>query len=284
MTLRLDCILAIALASAVPAALAQQPSGSPSLDRTRSAYDPAAKSGAPAGHKSAIDTALHAVNPQDKDYGEVISQGRLAAIEDTFQSFLWWADVVLATGFVLSLAGNVFQQRRSEDRLRISASIVAQLFNAHSASHSKALEAIEKHNRLADLYNAKCDEVVTLGQQKQAGEVRKDRQEDAKLAHDLRPAVDKAGVGDARLELPQQARKERKPGRNQQNEPATGGDPGADVVEQLRAQLIAKDEELAAKDVQLGAKDQKIQNLRTQINRAHVSLTEEREGRGVGQA
>jgi len=283
-TLRLKCILAVALVSAVPAALAQQSSGHPSLDRPRSAYDPAAKAGAPASNKSAIGTSLHAVNPQDKDYGEVISQGRLAAIEDTFQNFLWWADLVLATGFVLSLAGNVFQQRRSEDRLRISASIVAQLFNAHSASHAKALEAIEKHNRLADLYNAKCDELAALGQQKQAGEIKKDRQEDAKLAHDLRPGVDKAGAEDARLDLPQQARKERKPGRNQQSETGTVGDPAANVVEQLRAQLIAKDEQLAAKDVQLGAKDQKIQNLRTQINRAHVSLTEEREGRGVGQA
>ena len=153
-----------------------------------------------------------------------------------------------------------------------------------SVTAAKALDAIEKHNQLADLYNAKCDELAALGQQKQAGEIKKDRQEDAKLAHDLRPGVDKAGAEDARLDLPQQARKERKPGRNQQSETGTVGDPAADVVEQLRAQLIAKDEQLAAKDVQLGAKDQKIQNLRTQINRAHVSLTEEREGRGVGQA
>ena len=72
MTLRLKCILAVALVSAVPAALAQQSSGHPSLDRPRSAYDPAAKAGAPASNKSAIGTSLHAVNPQDKDYGEVI--------------------------------------------------------------------------------------------------------------------------------------------------------------------------------------------------------------------
>ena len=260
MTLRLNCILAVALVSAVPAALAQQSSGSPSLDRPRSAYDPAAKSGAAASHKSAIDTALHAVNPQDKDYGEVISQGRLAAIEDTFQNFLWWADVVLATGFVLSLAGNVFQQRRSEDRLRISASIVAQLFNAHSASHAKAFEAIEKHNRVADLYNAKCDELAAQQAAAAAAEqkrVKKGANKDASRVAEQQTPEEQAPVGTAAV----------RGERVEQGEPESSpqADPNISDAEErriLKAQLVAR--------------DQKISNLRTQLNRASQSLEEER--------
>lgn len=260
MTLRLKCILAVALVSAVPAALAQQPSGSQSLDRPRSAYDPAAKAGAAASNKSAISAALHAVNPQDKDYGEVISQGRLAAIEDTFQNFLWWADVVLATGFVLSLAGNLFQHRRSEDRLRISAAIVAQLFNAHSASHAKALEAIQKHNQLADLYNAKCDELAA-------------QQTAAATAEHKR--ANKGANKDASRVAEQQAQ--------EQHTPAATAAVRGEKVEQGEAEStpqadpnVSDAEERRLLKAQLVARDQKISNLRTQLNRASQSLEEER--------
>ncbi len=58
--------------------------------------------------------------------------------------------------------------------------------------------------------------------------------------------------------------------------------PAEDLIEQLREQLAAREQQLAARDAQITAKDQKIQNLRTQISRAHVSLTEEREGRAMG--
>lgn len=286
MTVRGKFILALVLASPASTVFAQQSAAPLTTSRPRSTYDPAAKAGAPTDTTSAVEKAFHAVNPQDKDYGAVLQSARMAAIEDTFQNVLWWADVVLLAGFSLSLAGNYWQHRRTEDRLRISSAIVAQLHNSHIASRAKALEAIAKHNQLADLYNAKCDEISRLGQQKEAGEVKKDRQEDAKLAHDLRPATDKGQVSEHRTpetEAAQQARKQRKPAPKEQNDGQAVGDE-EDVVLQLRAQLAAKDEQLAAKDVQIGAKDQKIQNLRTQVNRAHVSLTEEREGRPVGPA
>lgn len=273
-------ILALALASPAAAAFGQQTAGPLITPRPRSSYDPGAKAGAPADTTSAVEKALHAVNPQDKDYGAAFDSVRLAAIEETVQNVLWWADVVLMAGFTLSMAGNLWQHRRSEDRLRISSAIVAQLYNSHIASRAKALEAIAKHNQLADMYNAKCDELTRLSQQKETNEAKKGRQEETKLAQDLRPAADKTQSTEqasARSVGDQGPRKAGQKGGN------TGGgtQDGDDLVTHLRAQLATKDEQLAAKDVQIGAKDQKIQNLRTQINRAHVSLTEEREGRPV---
>ena len=286
MTVGGKLFLALALVSPASAAFAQQSATPLTTLRPRSTHDPAAKAGAPTDTTSAVEKAFHAVNPQDKDYGAVLESARMAAIEETFQNVLWWADVVLLSGFSLSMAGNYWQHRRTEDRLRISSAIVAQLHNSHIASRAKALEAIAKHNQLADLYNAKCDEISKLGQQKEAGEVKKHRQEDAKLAHDLRPGTDKGQVTQQRMpetEAAQLARGQRKPAPKERPDSQAVRDED-DMVLQLRAQLAAKDEQLAAKDVQIGAKDQKIQNLRTQVNRAHVSLTEERETRPVGPA
>jgi len=286
MTVRGKLILTLVLASQASTVFAQQSAAPLTTSRPRSTYDPAAKAGAPADTTSAVEKAFHAVNPQDKDYGAVLESARLAAIEETIQNVLWWADVVLLAGFSLSMAGNYWQHLRSEDRLRISAAIVAQLHNSHVASRAKALEAIAKHNQLADLYNAKCDEISKLGQQKEAGEVKRDRQEDTKLAHDLRSGADKGQVSEqirSETEVEQQVRKQRKPSPREQNA-SQAAQEDDDLVSQLRAQLAAKDEQLAAKDVQIGAKDQKIQNLRTQVSRAHVSLTEEREGRPVRSA
>ncbi len=279
-------ILALALASSAPTAFAQQSVNPLTTPRPRSMYNPAAKAGAPADTTSAVEKAFHAVNPQDKDYGAVLQSARVAAIQETVDNVLWWADVVLAAGFTLSMAANYWQHRRSEDRLRISSAIVAQLYNSHIASRAKALEAIAKHNQLADLYKAKCDELTKLSQQKETSEAKKGRQEETKLAQDLRPAADRAQSTEqtsARSVGEQPEKGQRKAGPKGGN---TGGgtQDSDDLVTQLRAQLATKDEQLAAKDVQIGAKDQKIQNLRTQINRAHVSLTEEREGRPVRSA
>ncbi len=283
MTAGRKLILALALAAPAAPAFSQQNTMPLTTVRPRSSYDPAAKAGAPTDTTNAMEKALHAVNPQDKDYGAALDSVRLAAIEETVQNFLWWADVLLAAGFTLSMAANYWQHRRSEDRLRISSAIVAQLYNSHIASRAKALEAIAKHNQLADLYNAKCDELTKLSQQKETSEAKKGRQEETKLAQDLRSGADRAQTSEQTASRSAGEQGQRKAGPKGDN---TGGgtEKSDDLVTQLRTQLAAKDEQLAAKDVQIGAKDQKIQNLRTQINRAHVSLTEEREGRPVRSA
>ena len=286
MTAGRKTVLALALVLPAAAAFSQQSTTALTTARPRSSYDPAAKAGAPADTTSAMGKALHAVNPQDKDYGAALDTVRLTAIQETVDNFLWWTDLVLAVGFTLSMAGNYWQHRRSEDRLRISSAIVAQLYNSHIASRSKALEAIAKHNQLADLYNAQSDELTNISQQKETSETKKGRQDETKLAQNLRPPADKAQSTE---QTPARSTRERpeKGGRKAGSTEVTtegGSQDDEDLVTQLRAQLATKDEQLAAKDVQIGAKDQKIQNLRTLITRPHTSLTEEREGRPVRSA
>jgi len=203
---------------------------------------------------------MHAVNPEDKDYGAVIQSARLAAIEETFHNVLWWADVLLVAGFSMSLAGNYWQSRRSEDRLRISSAIVAQLYNSHSASRSKALEAIEMHNRLADMYNAKCDEQS----QQRAAEVAAEQKRSTK------------GENQAAAKVAEQQSPESAPG------PRTRVKRGA-IADQAEAEEQGESEpslsdadEIKRLKAQLAAKEQKINNLRSQVNRAHTTLEQER--------
>jgi molybdopterin converting factor small subunit len=254
------CILALALASPVAVACAQQSAPQLGASRPRSAYDPAAKAGAPTDSKSPVEKALHAVNPQDKDYGAVIQTGRLAAIEETFDNFLWWADLVLVAGFSLSLAGNYWQHLRSEDRLRISSAIVAQLYNSHIASRSEALEAIDKHNRLADMYNAKCDEMSRQQAAEAAAEQKRSTKGEnlaaAKVAEQQLPETASAPRARAKREI---------------------------VVDQVEAESpderdpsLSEGDEIKLLKAQLAAREQKINNLRSQVNRAHTSLEQER--------
>ena len=260
MTVRGKLSLALVLASPASTVFAQQSAAPLTTSRPRSTYDPAAKAGAPADTTSAVEKAFHAVNSQDKDYGAVLQSARMAAIEETIQNVLWWADVVLLAGFSLSMAGNYWQHRRTEDRLRISSAIVAQLHNSHVASRAKALEAIAKHNQLADLYNAKCDEQSqqrlaetaaeqkrsTKGENQAAAKVAEQQPTDVELTP--RPRVQSEATGD-QAEANQPG--EIEPSLSEANE-----------IKRLKAQLAAK--------------EQKINNLRSQVNRAHTTLEQER--------
>ena len=253
-------ILALALASPAATAFSQQSTMPLATARPRSSYDPAAKAGAPADTTSAVEKALHAVNPQDKDYGAAFDSVRLAAIKETVQNVLWWADVVLMAGFTLSMAGNFWQHRRSEDRLRISSAIVAQLYNSHTASRAKALEAIAKHNQLADLYNAKYDEESQVRLAQVAAEQKRSTKGENTAAAKI---ADQQSAG-ARP-TPQTRVQPESDANTPEAEQTTETDPTlseADEIKRLKAQLVAK--------------EQKINNLRSQVNRAHTTLEQER--------
>ncbi len=257
MTGRGKFILALALASPVPTAFAQQSANPLTTSRPRSSYDPAAKAGAPADTTSAVEKAFHAVNPQDKDYGAVLESARLAAIEETFQNVLWWADVVLLTGFSLSMAGNYWQHRRSEDRLRISAAIVAQLHNSHVASRAKALEAIAKHNQLADLYNAKCDAETKTKESVEAAEQKKAAKGESRKAVEVAEQLVAGNNADPSVSTSRES-------------------PSPTVQESGTQSLKPEPDETKLIKAQLTARDQKINNLRSQLNQAHQRLEEER--------
>jgi hypothetical protein len=260
MTVRGKFILALAVASPVSMAFAQQSAAPLTTSRPRSTYDPAAKAGAPTDTTSAVEKALHAVNPQDKDYGLVLQSVRLLAIEETIQNFLWWADVVLLAGFSLSLAGNYWQHLRSEDRLRISSAIVAQLHNSHVASRAKALEAIDKHNQLADLYNEKCDAESKTKELADAAEQKKAAKGESRKAVEAAEQLVAGNRADPSTSTPRE----------------TQGASSPTVPESAPQSPMSETDETKRLKAQLTARDQKINNLRAQLNQAHQRLEDER--------
>ncbi len=131
-------------------------------NRPRSSYDPAAQAGTMGQQQSGVATALQKVNPEDKDYGAAIEQGRIAALEQTVEDFYWWYCVV-STGVLFLLVMYVmWLSRERELRLKVSADIVSQLYNSYVSARAKALDAIEAHNNLANRYNAKLSEIAVM--------------------------------------------------------------------------------------------------------------------------
>lgn len=250
-------ILALALIMQASATPAQQSVNPLNTSRPRSTYDPAAKVGAQTDTTSAVEKAFHAVNPQDKDYGAVLQSARVAAIQETIDNFLWWADLLLLSGFALSMAGNYWQHRRAEDRLRISSAIVAQLHNSHLVSRAKALEAIAKHNQLADLYNAKCDAETKTKEAVEATEQKKVAKGESRKAVEVAEQVVAGNSADPSIST---SRGTLSPAFQE---------PGP---QSLKPEL---DESKLFK-AQLTARDQKINNLRSQLTAAHQRLEEER--------
>ncbi len=259
MTLRGKITLALVLSSPAPIVLAQQSVTPATAPRPRSAYDPAAKAGGSADTTSAVEKAFHAVNPQDKDYGLLLQSVRMAAIDETIHNALWWADVVLLAGFSLSFAGNVWQHRRTEDRLRISSAIVAQLYNSHLASRLKALDAIEKHNQLADLYNAKFDEQGKAKESAEATEQKKIAKGESRRAAEVAEQQNSSHKQEAPASADQDATAPHTPAISVSETQLPA--PGQDEMKRLKAALTAR--------------DQKISNLRAQLNQAHQRFEEE---------
>ena len=261
------CMLLLAPSLAV----AQGPKSGVGADRPRSSYDPGAMGAGKAQQQSGVAAALGKINPQDKDYGAVVEQGRVAVFEETVEDFYWWSCLVLTLLLMTSVLYVVWLWRQRDLRLRIAGDIIAQLYNSHVAARSRALETIEKHNQLVRRYNAQSLEIAAMRAaetQKAASKGIKDGLEEAeklrsqpaktvtKTSPEIQSATPSKSVAvetDARLGMPI--------------------DPEDGDVSQLQEQV----KQLAAQNkAQLRASEQKIAQLRAQLGRAHHSLEEAR--------
>ena len=232
-------------------------------NRPRSSYDPAAQTGTKGQQQSGVATALEKVNPQDKDYGAVIEQARIAVLEQTVQDLHWWYCVVSTVVLFLLVMYVVWLWKEREMRLKISADIVSQLYNSYVTARAKALDAIEAHNNLAKRYNAKLSEMVamsvantnkegTIAAKESIEEAEKLRTKRSKLARETTP-VETNLVG------------EDSSGTDNVPEKKLEEDFEGEDVEELKERV----RQLAA---QKKASEQKVANLRTQLSRAHHSL------------
>ena len=101
-----------------------------------------------------LDKFLDSINPRDRDFGALIADARERLVEQTAENSYFW--ITLGQSFtILLLVGYIswlFRQRN--DRLEISVNIVTQLANSYLYTRSRAIDAISRHNRLVDDYNA----------------------------------------------------------------------------------------------------------------------------------
>jgi hypothetical protein len=232
-------------------------------DLPRSSYDPGASGNAKKQQQSGVAAALKKINPQDKDYGAVIEQGRIAVFEQTTEDFYWWSCMVLTALLLLSVVYIAWLWRERGIRLSVSGDIVAQVYNSYVAARAKALEAIEAHNRLARRYNAQSLELVAVREASTAKETAQGSKDGIEEAEKLRSRRRKTAAEPV-AEGPASPSSDSIPGSPELQEVSAGEIAGDDVC-----QLQERIRQLTAQNK---AGEQKIANLRTQLGRAHHSL------------
>ena len=226
-----------------------------------------------------LDRFLDSINPRDRDFGAMIADARQHLVEQTAENSYFW--ITLAQSFtILLLVGYIFWLfRQRNDRLEISVNIVTQLANSYLYTRSRAIDAISRHNRLVDDYNA-------------LAEKQSRRQESA--TNSL-TAVVSDSLGNSTIEIPvQTAAPLAQVELNVKPVPASvakapAPDAAADGEFMTKKQIKELVEEtkrtstLGAKH-QISALTQQVQNLREQLNQAlnRVQHCEKQHRRSVG--
>jgi hypothetical protein len=264
-------IYALLLVSSL--ALCQSSAALEAAERPRSSYDPAASSAPCNQTKSGLEAAIEKINPQNKDYGRVIDQVRVAAVEQTIEDFYWWSCLALCLILMLGCMYVVWLLRERKTRLCISADIVTQLYNSHFAARAKAIEAIEMHNRLARRFNAQSIELTAAREacaSRESMTTAKDGLEAAEKLRSRRPSksVVDPGADNSPALVDNGASQS-------EVQKASAEDEGSEGVAQLQERV----RQLTAQNK---AGEQKIANLRTQLGRAHHSLEGLRENAPTG--
>jgi hypothetical protein len=88
------------------------------------------------------------------NYGGLLAEWRIAVVEKTIESLYFWTIVLLGGSVILMAAYISWLLHERDNRLHITGSIIAQLWNAHVFARSKALEAIAAHNKLVEKIDA----------------------------------------------------------------------------------------------------------------------------------
>ena len=135
-----------------------------------------------------LDRFLDSINPRDRDFGAMIADAREHLVEQTAENSYFW--ITLGQSFtILLLVGYIFWLfRQRNDRLEISVNIVTQLANSYLYTRSRAMDAISRHNRLVDDYNALAE--------------KQSRRQEAPT--NLLSAVVSDSLGDSTVEIPAQ--------------------------------------------------------------------------------
>lgn len=112
------------------------------------------------------ENALKNINPCDIDYGARIDAWQRMIVDDTIANWVFWIAVAMCFATLFAVLYIYWLHKDRARRLDISVNILTQIANAFIDARDHALDAIERHNQLADDYNAMAEKMSALEQQK----------------------------------------------------------------------------------------------------------------------
>jgi hypothetical protein len=112
------------------------------------------------------DNALKNINPCDIDYGARVDAWQRMIVGETIANYVFWMAVAMSLGALFAILYIYWLHKDRARRLDISVNLLAQIANAFIDARDHALDAIERHNQLADDYNAMAEEMAVIEQQR----------------------------------------------------------------------------------------------------------------------
>lgn len=143
---------------------AQTEDSNPDTTATRQRYDPLA--GKEHLRGGIWDNALKKINPCDIDYGARVDAWQRMIVDETIANYVFWIAVAMSLAMLFALLYIYWLHKDRDRRLDISVNILTQIANAFIDARDHALDAIERHNQLADDYNEMAEKMASLEQQK----------------------------------------------------------------------------------------------------------------------
>ena len=258
---------------AIPACAGGQAAAIPSVnrDRPRSSYDPGAPVDGRPQQPSGVAAALGKINPCDRNVGWALDDAHLAVAQETLHSFLWWTLLGVTVCFLLAFAYILYLLYRLDLLLDMSSHMLAQLYNAHHVSWSRADKLTKDCNILMHRFNAQTQEL--WGAQKAAAQSEEQRKKKGLSAAagklDIKDSAEATGAqtalvweGNAEKADGYEVADQQPPREPRNNVSEKNVSREAKRVAELEAQILTYQANAVAKD-------QKISNLRIQLNRAH---------------
>jgi hypothetical protein len=100
-----------------------------------------------------VESATHAVNPNDTDYGGIFSQWHMQLVHDLLLSAEFWGLMCALVVIIVLLLYILWMMGQRDQRLRITVDIVLQLTNSRNFARYHNLRVIKIHNDLVERLN-----------------------------------------------------------------------------------------------------------------------------------
>ena len=102
---------------------------------------------------SAVESATHAVNPSDTNYGGILSRWHMQLVHDLLLSVEFWGLMCALVAILLLLLYVLWLMRQRDQRLRVTVDIVLQLTNSRNFARFHNMRVIKIHNELVERLN-----------------------------------------------------------------------------------------------------------------------------------